>query len=257
MNTVLLVTPDETLRARLLQALDDCSAFLAQNDAEALKILRLIDIDLVVRDSLGLPRGLEAFVARVKEITPAALTVAISPGEDESELTDFRLAADFSGRDLDGVLRQARDRLRLVREVAALRAGAPPGAPALAGGADEPWDGAALARVLKEFTRAFAAGFDLPRALDMFLDAIGELVRPSRTALLLPDADTREYRVAAHRGLAPQIVESVRLPAAAGLARWLAAPGRPARAHELTDPEVVRELRLLQSVLAVPLLAYG
>jgi PAS domain S-box-containing protein len=256
-NTVLLVTPDETLRARLLQALDDCSAFLAQNDAEALKILRLIDIDLVVRDSLGLPRGLEAFVARVKEITPAALTVAISPGEDESELTDFRLAADFSGRDLDGVLRQARDRLRLLREVAALRAGAPPGAPALAGGADEPWDGAALARVLKEFTRAFAAGFDLPRALDMFLDAIGELVRPSRTALLLPDADTREYRVVAHRGLAPQIVESVRLPAAAGLARWLAAQGRPARAQELTDPDVARELRLLQSVLAVPLLAYG
>src|SRR5882724_8886773 len=91
----------------------------------------------------------------------------------------------------------------------------------------------------------------------MFLDAIGELVRPTRTALLLPDAEGRDYRVAAHRGLAPLIVESVRLPAAAGLARWLAAQGRPARVHELTDPEIVRELKLLQSVLAVPLLAHG
>ncbi|MEK7715806.1 MAG: hypothetical protein AAB387_10165, partial [candidate division NC10 bacterium] len=89
MNTVLLVTPDDALRARLLDALDDSSAFIAQSDAEALKILRLIDIDLVVRDSVGLPRGLEAFVASVKEITPAALTVAIGPSEDESELTDF------------------------------------------------------------------------------------------------------------------------------------------------------------------------
>ncbi len=257
MNTVLLVTPDDALRGRLLQALDDCSAFIAQSDAEALKILRLIDIDLVVWDSLGLPRGLEGFVARTKEIAPRALTLALGPTDDQSELIDFCLTAGFSRRDLDGVLRQARDRLRLVREVAALRAGATSGDPTLAVAADEPWEGAALARVLKEFTRAFAAGFDLPRALDMFLDAIGELVRPTRTALLLPDADVREYRVVAHRGLAPQIVESVRLPAAAGLAHWLAAQGRPARVYELTDPEVVRELRLLQSVLAVPVLAYG
>src|SRR5207244_11527190 len=106
------------------------------------------------------------------------------------------------------------------------------------------------------FTRAFAAGSHLPRVLEMFLDAIGELVRPTRTALLLPDAEGRDYRVAAHRGLAPLIVESVRLPAAAGLARWLAAQGRPARVHGLTDPEIVRELKLLQSVLAVPLLAH-
>src|SRR5438477_11537976 len=69
----------------------------------------------------------------------------------------------------------------------------------------------------------------------MFLDAIGELVRPTRTALLLSEG--RDYRVAAHRGLAPQIVESVRLPAAQGLAHWLATQGRPARAHELTDAE--------------------
>lgn len=257
MNTVLLVTPDDALRARLLDELEDYSAFIAQNDTDALKILRLIDVDLVVRDSVGLPRGLEAFVARVKEITPAALTVAVGPAEDESELTDFKLGAGFSRHDLDDVLRLAQDKLRLVHELASLRASPAPGREVAAAEADEPWDGIALTRVLKEFTRAFAAGFDLPRALDMFLDAIGALVRPTRTALLLPDADAREYRVVAHRGLAPQIVESVRLPADAGLARWLAAQGRPARVHELTDQEVVRELRHLQSVLAVPLLAYG
>src|SRR5439155_412527 len=60
-----------------------------------------------------------------------------------------------------------------------------------------------------------------------------------------------------HRGLARPIVESVRLHAGQGLARWLAAQGRPARLHDLTDPEIVRELKLLQSVLAVPLLAHG
>ncbi|MGH7276570.1 MAG: GAF domain-containing protein, partial [Candidatus Rokuibacteriota bacterium] len=144
-----------------------------------------------------------------------------------------------------------------VREVAALRASAGAGALAPPAGVEEPWEGVALARVLKEFTRAFAAGFDLPRVLDMFLDAIGELVRSTRAALLLPSPDGRDFRVVAHRGLAPKIVESVRLPAGAGLAHWLVTQGRPARVHDLTDPDVVRELKLLQSVLAVPLLAHG
>jgi PAS domain S-box-containing protein len=254
-NTVLLVTPDDALRTRLLAALDDYSAFVAQNDTEALKTLRLIDIDLILRDTAALPRGLAPFLARVKEVAPAALIVAVG-GDDDADAADLTLPASFTQRELDGVLRHAADRLRLVRELATLRGAAaePPAAPAAA---DEPWDSAALGRVLKEFTRAFAAGFDLPRALEMFLDAIGELVRPTRTALLLPDADEREYRVATHRGLAPQIAESVRLPAASGLARWLAAQGRPARIHDLTDAEIVRELKLLQGVLAVPMLAYG
>jgi len=256
MNTVLVVTHDDALRTRLLGALDDYSAFIAQSDADAMKILRLIDIDVILRDCVGLPRGLEAFAARVKDIQPSTLTVAIGAAADEDETVDFRLPSGFGAPDLQGVLRHAEEKLRLVRELTALRSSGT-AAEAPAARADEPWDGAAFGRVLKEFTRAFAAGSHLPRVLEMFLDAIGELVRPTRTALLLPDAEGRDYRVAAHRGLAPLIVESVRLPAAAGLARWLAAQGRPARVHELTDPEIVRELKLLQSVLAVPLLAHG
>ncbi|OLB51055.1 MAG: hypothetical protein AUH99_08280 [Candidatus Rokubacteria bacterium 13_2_20CM_2_70_11] len=257
MNTVLVLTHDEALRARLLGTLDDYSAFIAQSDAEAVKILRLIDIDVILRDCVGLPRGLEAFAARVKEIQPSALTVAIGGAGDEGEAVDFRLPAGFGAPDLRDVLHRTEEKLRLVRELTALRSSVATPTEAPAARADEPWDGAAFGRVLKEFTRAFAAGFHLPRVLEMFLDAIGELVRPTRTALLLPEADGRDYRIAAHRGLAPQIVESVRLPATAGLARWLAAQGRPARVHELTDPEIVRELKLLQSVLAVPLLAHG
>jgi hypothetical protein len=80
--------------------------------------------------------------------------------------------------------------------------------------------------VLKEFSRVIAAGFDLPRVLDMFLDAIGELLRSTRTALLLPDEREEAYRVRPHRGLAPQVVKAARLLAAQGLGRWLAArPG--------------------------------
>src|SRR3989454_7465820 len=164
----------------------------------------------------------------------------------------------FTTRELDAVLRHALDKQRLVREIKMLRAPSIPFAPARAVVSDESsWDNAALARVLKAFSRVFAAGFDLRRVLAPFLEAIGDVVRPTRVAVLLPEVDGREFRIAAHRGLAPQIVQSVRLPAAEGLPRWLAAQGRPIALHDVTDPELVRELKLLQGVVATPLLAHG
>jgi signal transduction histidine kinase len=257
MNAILLIAPDETLRARLLAPLGDHSVFVAQSDSEALKTLRLIDIDVILRGGPGVPRGLERFVAQAKEVAPATLIVAIGAHGDEAEAADFALSLTFTQRELDAALRHVTDKLRLTREITVLRSSLAPEGPGPTASHDEPWEGAAFARVLKEFTRAFAAGFDLPRALEMFLDAIGELVRPTRMALLLPSGDAQEYRVVTHRGLAPQIVGSVRLSSSDGLARWLAAQGRPARLHELNDPEIARELKLLQSVLAVPLLAHG
>jgi len=256
-NTVLLVTPDDALRTRLLGALADYSAFIATSDAEAFKVLRLIEVDVVLRDCAGLLHGLEAFIARVREVMPSALTIALGATEGEGDLADFSLPPTFTPRDLDGALRHAQERLRLTRELATLRSSTALEPRAPAASAEEPWDGVALARVLKEFTRAFAAGFDLPRVLAVFLDAIGELVRSTRTALLLPADDGHDYRVVAHRGLAPRIAEFVRLPVDTGLVRWLVSQGRPARIHDLTDANIIRELKLLQSVLAVPLLAHG
>jgi PAS domain S-box-containing protein len=102
-----------------------------------------------------------------------------------------------------------------------------------------------------------AAGFDIPRAMGLFLESIGELVRPTRLALLRPDALGREFRIVAERGLAPQLVQGIRLSPDDGLIRWLAVQGRPAAAPEIADPEILRELKLLQAVVAVPLLAHG
>src|SRR6267142_2132137 len=191
MNTVLVVVPEEALRVRLLAGLRDHSVFVAQSDTEALKTLWLIDIDVILRGGAGLPQELEAFIARVKEASPAALTVAIGAPGDETAAADFALPLTFGQRELDGALRHVADRLRLTREVAALRSSVTPRGAGAPTGADQPWEGAAFARVLKEFARAFAAGFDLPRALEMFLDAIGELVRPTRMALLRPGAANR------------------------------------------------------------------
>ena len=94
MNTVLVVVHDETLRARLISGMRDHSVFVAQSDAEALKTLRLIDIDVIVRGGPGLAEELEAFIARVKEVSPSALTVAVGAPGDETACRGLRAPAD-------------------------------------------------------------------------------------------------------------------------------------------------------------------
>ena len=258
MNTVLIVTPDDALRTRLLRGLGGFTIFEAPSDAEAVKTLRLVEIDLVLRDSAGPAGALSTFVSGARDVAPGALVVAVGAAGEEEATADFMVPDGFTTRELDTVLRHALDKQRLMREIKMLRSPSTPLPTARVAAADETsWDNAALARVLKAFSRVFAAGFDLRRVLDTFLEAIGDVIRPTRVAVLLPDTDGREFRIAAHRGLAPQIVQSVRLPAAEGLPRWLAAQGRPIALHDVTDPELVRELKLLQGVVATPLLAHG
>src|SRR5262245_3267162 len=256
MKTVLVVTPESALRSRLSRAFSGASIFHASSDAEALKTLRLVDVEVIFRDSRPPLRALATFVGQAKGFTPAVQVVAIGAGADDAGVADFALPAAFSDGDLEAAVRLLGDNQRLLREVATLRTQLVP-PPVLTPGAEAAPETPALARVLKEFSRVLAAGFNLPRVLEMFLDAIGELIRPSRSALLLLDENGEAYQVRAHRGLAPPIVESVRLSALHGLGRWLAVQGRPARLAELTDPALAAELKLLGGVVAVPLLTHG
>jgi signal transduction histidine kinase len=250
-NTVLVLAADEALRSRIARSLAPFSIFEARSDGEALRTLRLVDIDLILRESAGPAGALATFVTAAREIAPSVLIVAVGASGQDEDSADFTLPDGFTARELDALLRHAVDRQRLAREVAATRRSAAPAAGPLAG-EETAWDSAGLARVLRGF-----AGFDIPRAMGLFLDSIGELVRPTRLALLRPDALGREFRIVAERGLAPQLVQGIRLSPDDGLIRWLAVQGRPAAAAELSDPEILRELKLLQAVVAVPLLAHG
>jgi nitrogen-specific signal transduction histidine kinase len=256
MKTLLVVSADEALRGRLERTLDRVTLFVAASDAEALKTLTFVDIDVVLRHGPAGTASLEAFLTRVKEAAPQTGIIVAGPLDHEAEGADFTISAACGTSELQAALRYVGERQRLLRENAALRSRSAAAVVPGVGAGPTLWEGATLARVLKEFTRLFAAGSDLPRVLDMFLDAIGELVRPARMAILLGD-ESGSYHIAAHRGVPPQIVRSVRLSVGEGLARWLATQGRPARLEDLADAEVIHELRLVQGTLAVPLAAQG
>ena len=273
MKTILLVSASDTLRNRLLRGLEyPHSMFTAATDDEALRTLRLTEMELIVKEVVSPSRGLGGFIASARHLCPTAvvvciLTPGIDPdGENDTETADFVLLEPFTGRQLQSLLKQADEKLRLLQEVAALRAARNPG---VAGTVEGPADTLApspqaATQMAKEFAKALAAGFDLPRVLDQFLDGVGELVRPSRSAILLAARESHLYRVVAYRGLAPHVVESLSLAADSGLPLWLATEGRlihieHARSHsaEPAAREIARELAALQSVVAIPLSSHG
>src|SRR5262249_56110553 len=76
-----------------------------------------------------------------------------------------------------------------------------------------------LGTVLKELGKLLAAHFDIERVVEFFLDAIVELVRPVRVALLLVD-DEHRYRPRGLRGLDSDLAERLRLQSGQALADW-------------------------------------
>jgi two-component system, NtrC family, sensor histidine kinase AtoS len=272
-RTVLLVSPNETLRTQFARGLGDRSVFFASTDDEALKTLRVTHVEAIVKDAAVPMQAVPPFIARVRRLCPSSVVICLLPAgesadeeDDAAEAADFVLLQPFTARHLQDVLRQAEEKLRLIEEVAAFRSSR-----VIATGdrQDESVLGAeasshALTQVAKEFSKALAAGFDLPRVLNLFLDAVAEMVRPSRSAILLADQHGRQYRVGAFRGLVPHVVEALTLAADTGLPLWLAAEGRLIQIDEAhgrpADPaarEIAREMVLLQAVVAIPLISHG
>ena len=273
MKTVLLVSPSETLRSQFVRGLGDRSVFFASSDDEALKTLRVTRVEAIVKEAAAPLRDVPRFIARARHLCPGAVVICLLPAgesadEDESaaEAADFVLLQPFSSRHLQDVLRQAEEKLRLLEEVAAFRScyAAAPGNGHEQSVLGPEASSHALAQVAKEFAKALAAGFDLPRVLNLFLDAVAEMVRPSRSAILLADQHGRQYRVGAFRGLVPHVVEALTLAADSGLSLWLAAEGRLIQIDEAhgrpADPaarEIAREMTMLQAVVAIPLISHG
>jgi transcriptional regulator with PAS, ATPase and Fis domain/CheY-like chemotaxis protein len=273
-RTILLLSEDEALDTQLLRALPDCSVFPTPTNEEALRTLRLTEVDLILKHVTQPLHDLEDFIAKARQLRPSVVIVCILPTEglsqdDEAaaEGADFVVLHPFTTQQLRAVLHQAEEKLRLLQEVTALRTVPRPGGHGHLSGEPEFADEGSsreLSQVAKEFAKALAAGFDLPRVIDLFLDAVSELARPSRSAILLADDEHRQYRVRASRGLARHVVESVSLSADTGLPLWLLSEGRliqieeaQGRAADSAAREIAREMAVLQAVVAIPLASHG
>lgn len=261
MRAVRVLSRDARLSARLRRLLNgaldlDASGSLNQ----ALEPSAASPVDVLVLD-FGEARVDPDELAAVAALTSRPFLVALLGPDDPvppgADRCDLALPRDLPDAALRLAIEQGLRTRRLELEVASLRrermrreAVAPP---APANGYGSP---TAMGTVLKELGKLLAAHFDIDRVVEFFLDAIAELVRPGRAALLLVD-DEHRYRPRGFRGLDPDRAERLRLESGEGLADWFRQHVRLAVRAELErEPEwleAARELALLGGEVAVPL----
>jgi nitrogen-specific signal transduction histidine kinase len=273
MKALLLVANKQERLTQLQKLLGEThTLFTAESPADAVEFLQLTKVDVVVGAFDTRSPQIVQFFEHVKTVQRHCVTLYLAPppppdgaGEETSiPRADFVLRRPFSREDLRQVIDQALEKQHLLEELASVRgqAGAQPApvAPKL----NNDLSLSRIGQILRDFAKAFSAKSDLHRALNLFLDAIGEFLRPSRMSILVRNTTTREFEIRAHRGLQPQIAESLRLRANEGLPLWLMTEARilhraevESHLHTPTYLDVHREMQALRTVASIPLIATG
>ncbi len=118
-------------------------------------------------------------------------------------------------------------------------------------------------RVLGELSRALGSSFSREKLLDLFMDAVVELVPVGKLSVLLFSEEAGVYTVAKQRGLDPALLSILRFKPEEGLMSWLMDEGRicyPVGVEGAggdSSGELAQEMKLLQAVVCVPMMAYG
>ena len=261
MRTVRLLSRDPHLSARLGRSLNgglDVGTAASLEEALAPGIPGPVDVLLIDFESARVDlEGLAAAAAGARRPFLVGLLPVDKPVPHGTDRCDLTLSRELPDSALRLAIEQGLRVQRLEQEIASLRrdrtrreAAAPL---TLASGSGSP---PSLGTVLKELGKLLSAHFDIDRVVEFFLDAIDELVRPGRVALLLVD-DEHRYRPRGFRGLNPDLAGRIRLESGEGLAAWFRQHVRLAVRAELErEPEwldAARELALLGGEVAVPL----
>jgi nitrogen-specific signal transduction histidine kinase len=273
MRSLLLVADMRERLAELQKLLGDTyTLFIAESQGDALECLQLTNVDVVVGAFETRSVDIVQFFEQVKVLQPNCVTLYLAPprplGSVGSEMfgpqSDFCIHRPFSGNELHLIVNQALQKQQLIEGLASYRGQRSIQRPLMAVKPAGELSLGRIGQILRDFAKAFSSNFDLERALNLFLDAVGELLRPSRLSILMRNRTTRAFEVRAYRGLRPQVAESLRLRADEGLPRWLTMEARiihlaevESHLHIPTYLEVHREMQALRSVASIPLIAAG
>jgi signal transduction histidine kinase len=273
MKALLLVASKQERLTQLQKLLGEThTLYTAESPADAVEFLQLTKVDVVV-GAFDMPSPpIVQFFEHIKTVQRHCVTLYLAPppppagaGEETSSpRADFVLRRPFSREDLGQVIDQALEKQHLLEQLASVRGQAEAQPAPIAAKLNNDVSLPRIGQILRDFAKAFSAKSDLPRALNLFLDAIGEFLRPSRMSILVRNTTTREFEIRAHRGLQPQIAESLRLHANEGLALWLRTEARILHRAEVeshlqtpTYLDVHGEMQALRTVASIPLIATG
>src|SRR5262245_20953787 len=221
MHTILVLTRDPAVVERLRSALPAMGLLWVSDLEAAVGAVGRGNVDVCLWD-LKLEGSAEAWsgvLAQFRYAAPHLAVVTLGSGTDLAPRPNFVIPRWASPAEVRGIVTDA-VALRVEQERDPARAPAPRAATSFPASAVTP------AHALTEFSRALASVLELPRAVDTFLTAVGDLVRPARSAVLLPEPGGQRLTVAARRGFqqGPGLV----LPVESRLVQWLTMEGRPA-----------------------------
>ncbi len=119
-----------------------------------------------------------------------------------------------------------------------------------------------IEHVLREFSRALSSNFSRERLLEMFLDTVGEFVPVGKLSVLLQDNKTKDYVMAACKGIDPEICSNLLFKSGGGIIAWLQEEGRILLPEDLLSDSrwiasALQEMKLLQAQICIPLQAKG
>jgi signal transduction histidine kinase/CheY-like chemotaxis protein len=273
MRSLLLVADKRERLTQLQELLGDAyTLFTAESQGDALECLQLTKVDVVVGAFETRSQTVVQFFEQAKALQPNCVTLYLAPplspdsigNEMFAPQSDFCLRHPFGRDELRLTVKQAIEKQQLIEGLASHREQGGVQRPAMPLKPAGELSLARIGQILRDFAKAFSANFDLNRALNLFLDAVGDLLRPSRLSILVCNRTTREFEIRAYRGLRPKVAESLRLRADEGLPLWLMTEARIMHQAEVenhlripTYLEIHREMQALRSVASIPLIAAG
>ena len=273
MRSLLLIADTREQLTELQKLLGDAyTLFIAESQGDALECLQITKVDVVVGAFETRAVEIVQLFEQAKVLQPHCVTLYLAPPLPPNNAgrerfvpqSDFSIRRPFSGDELRLTVKQAIEKQQLIEGLASHREQGSVQRPSLPLKPTGELSLARIGQILRDFAKAFSSNFDLERALNLFLDAVGELLRPSRLSILARNRTTHVFEVRAYRGLQPKVAESLRLRADEGLPRWLTTEARIIHRAEVETHlhipayrEIHREMQALRSVASIPLIAAG
>ncbi len=270
MKLVLLICNQESALGSIKDFIPDTYSVLeGEMGPKGLQLLRSIVSGVVVVD-IGTP-GVLPWMEEAYRWRPdlTYLGVAADPSLSHSMSKYFYdfLHLPFTSWQVRSLLDRSWERVELVFELQSLKKktekkAEPPGCSVPPGGVPSP-STPLKERVLCDLSRVLTNNLNQDKLLELFLDAVAELVPVGKLSILLLNERYGHYLVSAQRGLDPDFCSGLVFKPSRGLISWLIAEGRMFRAEEIPGPngavsgEALQEMQLLQAVVSIPLSVHG
>lgn len=238
---------------------EEYSFFEITINHDGLQILRNTAAGIVLVDMASSEAA--AWVKEANNLRPELSYIGVV--EEEIKYNEFSFFYDwiwppFSTLKLHNLLERAWERSQLIFELSNLKEKSNREEAFVPAGNNQSLPGL-KERVLCDFSRSLGSNFNRDKLLELFMDAVTELVPVGKISILLLQRETGTFKICAQRGLDPSFCNQLSFNSTRGIVPWLEKEGRILLCSEGSPfaGEALQEMEFLQASASIPLSAQG